>query len=186
MHGFIKTPPADAQELSSPDAITFAVTTFKQREQWSRRTDRNRRLKLSYRHALGALARLWRYDKNNNLVFDPTIAEIAKEAGCCERIVRYAIRDGEGFRIIRKSRQSDGRVSSAFELLLPVAKPATMAGNAPEKTEETQGPTLHGFADPEEANPAYACMVLRSESKEEINERVPNTTKSAAKAARYR
>jgi hypothetical protein len=76
---------------------------------------------LTFRHVLCALARCARYDEKSDLIFDPNYDEIAGEAGCCKRTAIRAVAVAEEIGVLRKARHSDGRVSNAFDLLLPNA-----------------------------------------------------------------
>jgi hypothetical protein len=162
---------AIAQPPSSPASITFAVTTFKQRDQWSRKTARDRRVKLMHRHVLRSLALCTRTDKDGRLVIDPTYNELAKASACCERTAMRAITVAEEIGIIRKARHSDGRMSNAFELLLPAVNGVKNADEAPEKTQESQRPTVTNFAAAEGVNPDSAVRVLRVKRKVVMREK---------------
>ena len=147
-----------------PDAQDETVTTFKQRDQWSRGIARDQRLSRMHRHVLGSLALCTRTDKDGKLVIDVTYKEIAKAAGCCKRVAQYAVAAAEVIGIIRKVRHSDGRVSNAFELVTNGVK---KDGKAMKKTQQIQCPTVHGFAPSDSSNGASACTVLRTKSKTE-------------------
>jgi hypothetical protein len=160
---------AASQAPSSSDAITFAVTTFKQRDQWSRRMPRIPGLTPLYRDVLRSLALCTRTDKDGKLVIDPTHAELARAAGCSEptayRVVAKAVEIG----VIRKARHSDGRVSNSYELMLPnsAANGAKEPEKAPEKTQEFQRPTLSEMPASKPSNPITTGQGLKVESKEE-------------------
>jgi hypothetical protein len=120
MHGSL--PRLDArvsQASSSPTPITFAATTFKQRDQWSRKVARDRRMKPSHRLVLEALALCARLDDKAEIMIDPTYTELVTAAGCCKRSAIYAVAVAEKIGVVREPRHSDGRVSNAFELMLP-------------------------------------------------------------------
>ena len=112
----------DIKKLTDPaDAITFVVTTFKQRDQWSRKTASDPRVKLMHGHVLRSLALFAHTDSGGTLVFDQTYDELAKAARCHKRTAQRAVAVAEEIGIVRKARHSDGRVSNAYELLLPQA-----------------------------------------------------------------
>jgi hypothetical protein len=166
MHGCISGVTARPQGASSNNftallsSRALVVATFRQRDQWARKAARDRRVKLIHRHVLRSLSLCARLD-DGRLVIDPTYDELAEAAGCCRRTAIYAIEVAEEIGIVRKARHSDGRVSNAFDLLLPnnVANDDTIAENQQEKTKEIQRPTVHGFAGAEGSNGASACTV---------------------------
>jgi hypothetical protein len=174
MHGQIGTQErtvSQASPLTSARKFSGAitVTTFKQRDQWSRKLPHVSGLTVTQRDVLRSLALCARLNHNAEIVIDPTYVELARAAGCSERTVYRAVEAGEQAGVLRKARHSDGRVSNAYELLLQTANPAKNAEKAPEKTQEIQRPTLTDFAVFESSNPAVADRVLRVKSKEEIN-----------------
>lgn len=96
-----------------------AVTTYRQRDAWSRMVAREARVKLSHRNVLRSLALCVRVDKQGNLSCRPTYEELGKASLCSARTAMRAISAGEEIGIVRKARQSDGRVSNDFDLLMP-------------------------------------------------------------------
>lgn len=188
--------------IDPADAITSVVATFKQRDQWSRKTARDPRVKLMHRHVLRSLALCARTDSGGMLVIDPTYAELAKAARCDRSTAIRAVNVAEQIGIVRKVRHSDGRVSNAFELLVPASNggknPGSNGGKfpvptvanladayagsdagsngvkTPEKTQEVQRPTVANLADAEGSNGRTAATVLRVESK--VQEDRPVTT----------
>jgi hypothetical protein len=168
MHGTTNKPAKAGPQGASSEKFAallssraLVVATFRQRDQWARKAARDRRMKLIHRHVLRSLALCARFDRDGRLVIDPTYDELAEAAGCCRRTAIYAIEVAEEIGIVRKARHSDGRVSNAFDLLLPndVANGDKNAENPQEKTKEIQLPTVHGFAAAEGSNGASACTV---------------------------
>lgn len=184
--------------MSSPDAITSVVATFKQRDQWSRKTARDPHVKLMHRHVLRSLALFAHTDSGGTLVFDPTYDELAKAARCHKRTAQRAVAVAEEIGIVRKARHSDGRVSNAYELLLPQAVsngdkfsvPTVTNSDADEgpNGDKLSIPTVTNLPVAEGSNGGTAAAVLRVESKEErkkLEETVlkPTTTESADRRA---
>jgi hypothetical protein len=171
---------AEAQELSPPSSITIVVSTFKQRDAWSRMIAKHPLVKLMHRHVLRSLALCARINDEGGLVIDPTYKALAKAARCSDRTAKRAVAVGEEIRIVRKVRQSDGRVSNGFGLLLPEAgsngdkKPCSNGDKFPV-------PTVTNFTVSAGANGDTAVTVLRVKRKTELKDRVPNTTKSAVR-----
>ena len=169
-----------------PGEITLVVTTFKQRDQWSRKTARDPRVKLMHRHVLRSLALCARADSGGMLVIDPTYADLAKAARCHRATVIRAVAVAEEIGIIRKVRQSDGRVSNTFELLLPQAGSYSSKSRVPTVANSEGGegpngckfpvPTVANIPDAESSNGRTAATVLRGESKKELEERPFKTT----------
>src|SRR6266700_234407 len=95
-----------------------AIATFKQRDAWSHMVAREPRVKLSHRNVLRSLALCMRVDKDGKLVCNPTYEELGEASLCNRRTAMRAVAAGEAIGIIRKARQSDGRVSNGFELLM--------------------------------------------------------------------
>jgi hypothetical protein len=95
------------------------VTTYKQRDAWSRMVAREPRVKPSHRNVLGSLALCMRVDKQGNLTCRPTYDALGKASLCSARTAMRAIAAGEEIGIVRKARESDGRVSNDFDLLMP-------------------------------------------------------------------
>jgi hypothetical protein len=168
MHGSIRRTRATSQASSSSDAITFAATTFKERDQWSRKTARDPRVKLMHRHVLRSLALCARTDKDGKLVIDPTYDDLAEASACHRGTAIRAINVAEEIGIVRKARRSDGRVSNAFELLLPntASNGVKNLSKAAEKTQEIQRPTVANLAAVESSNGCTAATVLCVERKE--------------------
>jgi len=170
----------EVQELSSPSPITIAVSTFKQRDRWSRKIARDRRVKLMHRHVLNSLARCAHTDKDGRLVINPTYKALAKAAACHPRTAQRAITVAEEIRIVRKVRHSNGRVSNGFELLMPEAgsngdkKPCSNGDKFPV-------PTVTNFTVSAGSNGGTAAAVLRVKRKTELKDRVFKTTKSAVR-----
>ncbi len=175
-----------AQVPTSPAPIQFVATTFRQRDQWSRKTARDRRVKLMHRHVLRSLADCARTDKDGKLVVDPTYNELAKAAGCCKRTTMRAIAVAEEIGIVRKARRSDGRVSNVFELLLPniAANGIKNAEKASEKTQEIQRPTVTNFAADESSNGDSAVVEGAKPPLQTLSDRVPSLPREANGANR--
>jgi hypothetical protein len=121
MHGSHTRRRAADQAPSASSSITFVATTFKQRDQWSRKTARDPRVKLMHRHVLRSLSLCARVDHDGKLVIDPTYDDLAEAAACNRRTAMRAVTVAEEIGIVRKTRHSDGRVPNSFELLLPAA-----------------------------------------------------------------
>lgn len=158
---------AALQEPSTSSAEKFAVTTFKQRDQWSRMLPKVCGLKLKHRDVLRSLALCARLDDNAAILIDPTYYQLADAAGCGRSTAIRAVNVAEEIGIIRKKRHSDGRVSNAFELLLPVRNGVKFPV-----------PTVSNLPDAEGSNGVTADTVLSVERKEELEERVPSITNS--------
>jgi hypothetical protein len=101
---------------SAPNVI--AVTTFKQRDRWSRMVARHDLVKLMHRHVLQSLS-LCAHVVDGRLVTNPTYRMLAKAARCSPRTAMRAMVVAEENRLVRKVVHSDGRVSNSFEMLLP-------------------------------------------------------------------
>ena len=149
MHGsFDKRSFANAQDVTAAALITFPAATFKQRDQWSRKVPKTLGLKLMHKNVLRSLALCARIDGGGRLVIDPTYEELAEAAGCSERTAYRVIVNAEEIGIVRKARHSDGRVSNAYELLLPnkATNSVKNAQRPTRKMQEFQCPTLTNFA----------------------------------------
>jgi hypothetical protein len=95
-----------------------AVTTYKQRDAWSRMVARDPRVKLSHRNVLGSLALCMRVNKQGNISCNPTYDALAAAALCDRRTAIRAVAAARELGILAK-RNSDGRVSNNFDLLTP-------------------------------------------------------------------
>jgi hypothetical protein len=137
--------------LAAPDT----ARTFRQRDRWSRLVARDRRIKRMHRDVLRSLALCARTDGDGRLVIAPTHVALAKAADCSERTAYRAIDSAEEAGIVRKKRHSDGRVSNAYELLLPGSNPAKFPV-----------PTLPNLDDANCGNPVTADRVLSVERKQ--------------------
>jgi hypothetical protein len=165
-----KRSPAASQEPSSPDPIISSVTTFKHRDQWSRRLPHIPGLTRTYRDVLRSLSLCAWINKDSRLVIDPTHVELARAAGCSERTAYRVVARAVEIGIIRKARHSDGRVSNSLELLFPdAAAIAKNAEKAQEKTQDIQRPTLPEMLPSKPSNPAYTGQGLKVERKKESN-----------------
>ena len=183
-----KLRPQDHHQIASinkpidpADAITSVVTTFKQRDQWSRKTARDPRVKLMHRHVLRSLALCARTDSGGTLVIDPTYAELAKAARCDRSTAIRAVNVAEQISIVRRARHSDGRVSNAYELLLPQAgsngdKFAVPTVTNSDADEGPNGgkfpvPTVANWTDAEGSNGRTAATVLRLRERKEVSKK---------------
>ena len=145
-------------------------STFKQRDRWSRLIARDPRVKLMHCHVLRSFALCAHTDKDGRLVIDPTYPELAKTADCHRATAIRAVAVAEEIGIVRKARHSDGRVSNAYELLLPEAgsngrkfPPAEVATDA-----NVNFPTVADLPVAAGSNRRTAATVLSVESKDEI------------------
>ena len=172
MHGsFDRLDASEDQASTSSPPITFAATTFKQRDHWSRMLPNISGLKLKHRDVLRSLALCARLNDKAEIVIDPTYAKPANAARCHKATAIRAVNVAEEIGVIRKKRHSDGRVSNVFELLLPVAN-----------GRKSEVPTVANLADAQGSNGRTAATVLRLESKEELKDRVPSITTSESAA----
>jgi hypothetical protein len=113
----ITTQASSAPSASSTPSV-IAVTTFKQRDRWSRMVARHHLVKLMHRHVLQSLS-LCAHIVDGRLVTNPTYRKLAKAARCSPRTAMRAMVVAEENRLVRKVVHSDGRVSNSFEMLLP-------------------------------------------------------------------
>jgi hypothetical protein len=172
--------------IDPADAITFVVTTFKQRDQWSRKIARDPRVKLSHRNVLRSLALCARTDSGGRLVLDPTYDELADACRCGRSTAIRAIAVAEENGIVRKARRSDGRVSNAYELLLPQAGSNGVKFSAPtvSNSKADDGPNGVKFAAPTVSNSAAdagsndvtADTVSRLRERKEVSKRESRRT----------
>src|ERR1700722_17679137 len=105
MHGsFDKPAEREDQAATAPTPITFAATTFKQRDQWSRMLPKVCGLKLKHRDVLRSLALCARLDDKAAILIDPTYDQLADAAGCGRSTAIRAVNVAEQIGIIRKAR----------------------------------------------------------------------------------
>ena len=172
--------------MSGSDAITSVVATFKQRDQWSRKIARDPRVKLSHRHVLRSLALCARTDNGGRLVIDPTYDELADACACSRSTAIRAIAVAENIGIVRKARHSDGRVSNAFELLLPEAGSNGVKFSAPTVSNSDAdddpngvkfaGPTVSNLPVDAGSNSVTADTVLRLRERKEVSKQESKRT----------
>jgi hypothetical protein len=146
------------------------VVTFKQRDRWSRLIARDPRVKLMHRHVLRSLALCARLDGNGRLVFDPTYAKLAKAARCHRATAIRAIDVAMEIGVVRKTRHSDGRVSNAFELLVPEA--GSNGRKFPVATvANLDAPMVANLPVTADANGRTAATVLRLRERKQVSKK---------------
>jgi hypothetical protein len=125
-----------------------------------------------------ARSRIWRkLDQHNELVINPTYTELAAACLCGRSTAIRAIAVAVEIGIVRKARESDGRVSNSFELLLPDAgsngvksvvfngaKTADQSGSNGVKFEV---PTVANVGDRESSNGVRKGDRLKAKRKED-------------------
>ncbi|MFK4725851.1 hypothetical protein ABIE89_006951 [Bradyrhizobium niftali] len=154
-----------SQGLLAARENNFAVTTFKQRDRWSRMIARDPHVKLMHRHVLRSLALCARTDDDGGLAIDPTYDELAKAAACSKSTAIRAVNVAEAIGIVGKKRHSDGRVSNEFELLFPRSN-----------GDKFSVPTVSNLTENKTGNGVTADTVLSLKSKTELEDRVPPIT----------
>jgi hypothetical protein len=180
--------------IDPADAITSVVTTFKQRDQWSRKIARDPRVKLSHRNVLRSLALCAHTDSGGRLVINPTYDELADACRCGRSTAIRAIAVAEEIGIVRKALHSDGRVSNAYQLLLPQSGSNGVKSSVPtvSNSDADEGPngvklsgsTVSNLPVATGSNSVTADTVLRQrESKQVSKQESKRTAKPPSRSA---